>query len=61
LNINSIVKENEELALKDVKIAIELWLETAHKEGREIPQPRGKDFLNSFYETTVSITRPQKA
>ncbi len=32
--------ETEEEALKEVKIAIELWLETARKEGRDIPQPQ---------------------
>ena len=31
--------ETEEEALKEVKIAIDLWLETAEKEGREIPKP----------------------
>ena len=29
--------ESEETALEEVKIDIELWLETAQKEGREIP------------------------
>ena len=37
--------ETEEEALNEVKIAIELWLETAEKEGREIPSPRGKALL----------------
>jgi predicted RNase H-like HicB family nuclease len=31
--------ETEEEALNEVKIAMELWLETAKKEGREIPSP----------------------
>jgi predicted RNase H-like HicB family nuclease len=53
--------ETEESALKEVKIAIELWLETAQKEGRAIPQPRGKDFLNAFYQNTVETTTLQKA
>ncbi|MFB0562395.1 MAG: type II toxin-antitoxin system HicB family antitoxin [Candidatus Lokiarchaeia archaeon] len=30
-------------ALEEVKIAIGLWLETAEKEGREIPKPQGKN------------------
>jgi predicted RNase H-like HicB family nuclease len=34
--------ETEEAALREVKIAIELWLEVAETEGREIPHPRGK-------------------
>ncbi len=31
--------ETEEEARKEIKIAIDLWLETAKKEGREIPKP----------------------
>lgn len=49
-----------EKALEEVKIAIELWLETAKEEGREIPKPRGKEFLNTLYETTVRVKEPQK-
>jgi predicted RNase H-like HicB family nuclease len=37
--------DTEEAALKEVKIAIELWLEVAEEEGREISQPRGKEVL----------------
>jgi len=37
--------KTEEEALKEVKIAIDLWLETARKEEREIPKPMGKEFL----------------
>ncbi len=43
--------ETEEGALKEVKIAIQLWLETAKKEGRRIPQPHGKELLKSLEET----------
>jgi predicted RNase H-like HicB family nuclease len=53
--------DTEEAALKEVKVAIELWLETAQKEGREIPHPQGKEFLNTLYETTVGTSKPQKA
>jgi predicted RNase H-like HicB family nuclease len=31
--------EAEEEALREIKTAIELWIETAKKEGREIPKP----------------------
>ena len=31
--------ETEEGALKEIKVAIDLWLETAKKEGRQIPKP----------------------
>lgn len=37
--------ESEEEALKEIKIAIKLWLEIAQKEGREIPKPLGKKLL----------------
>jgi len=53
--------ESEEAALEEIKIAIELWLEAAQKEGREIPQPHGKELLNTLYESTVCAIRPQKA
>jgi len=39
--------ETEEEALKEVKIAIELWIKTAKKEGREIPKPMGKEPLKA--------------
>jgi predicted RNase H-like HicB family nuclease len=32
--------ESEEEALKEIKIAMKLWLEVAKEEGREIPRPR---------------------
>ena len=48
--------ETEELALKEIKIAMELWLETAQKEGRDIPQPQGKELLNMFYKHTSQPT-----
>jgi predicted RNase H-like HicB family nuclease len=50
----------EEEALKEVKVAVELWLETAEKEGREIPQPRGKELLNIFYENAFRTERDQR-
>ncbi|HOF01849.1 MAG TPA: type II toxin-antitoxin system HicB family antitoxin [Spirochaetota bacterium] len=33
--------KSEEEALKEIKIAINLWLETAKKEGIKIPTPKG--------------------
>ncbi len=41
----------EEEALKEVKIAISLWLETARKEGRQIPLASEKELLKSFMES----------
>ena len=43
--------ETEEDALEEIKKAMELWLETAKKEGRKIPQPRGKEFLKAIFDT----------
>ncbi len=39
-----------EEALEEIKIAIDLWLETAKKEGREIPKPAGKELLKAVVE-----------
>ncbi|MCK4403343.1 MAG: type II toxin-antitoxin system HicB family antitoxin [Dehalococcoidia bacterium] len=43
--------ETEEEALKEVKVAIDLWLETAEKEGREIPLPLRKELLKTLIES----------
>lgn len=43
--------ETEEEALKEVKVAISLWLETAKKEGRQLPKPSEKELLKSFIES----------
>jgi predicted RNase H-like HicB family nuclease len=37
--------ETEETALCELKIAIDLWLETAKKVGRTIPNPREKNYF----------------
>ena len=42
--------ETEEKALEEVKVAIDLWIETAKKEGREIPKPMGRELLRSVVE-----------
>jgi predicted RNase H-like HicB family nuclease len=54
--------KSEEEALEEVKLAIELWLETAKKESREIPKPSGKELLKEIYEkaTTFRTARPHK-
>lgn len=43
--------ETEEEALKEAKVAALLWLETAKKEGRTIPEPHEKELLKSFIES----------
>ena len=40
--------ETPEEALREVKIAIELWLEAAKKIGKEIPKPMGKELLKEI-------------
>ncbi len=34
--------KTEEEALKEIRVAVDLWLEAAKKENREIPKPMGK-------------------
>jgi predicted RNase H-like HicB family nuclease len=46
LPVCSAFGETIEMALKEIKIAIRLWLKTALEEGREIPKPKGKEFLH---------------
>ncbi len=41
----------EEEALKEAKVAIVLWLDTAKKEGRQIPKPHEKELLKSFIDS----------
>jgi len=43
--------ETEEEALKEAKVAIDLWLEAAEKEGRQIPEPFEKELLKTFIES----------
>ena len=53
--------ETEEKALEEIKIAMELWLETAKKEGRRIPKPHGKELLRTICEDLSRTARPQRA
>ncbi len=48
--------ETEEEALKEIKVAIDLWLETAKKEGREIPKPSGKELLRTVVEELAGFS-----
>jgi predicted RNase H-like HicB family nuclease len=43
--------ETEEEALKEAKVAIEVWLKTAKKENQEIPKPFEKELLKTFIES----------
>ena len=40
--------ETEEEALREVKVAVSLWLEAAHEEGRVIPEPAGRERLRDI-------------
>lgn len=42
--------ETEEEALREIKVAISLWLETSQKERKEIPPPTEKELLKSIME-----------
>ena len=55
--------ESEEAALREIMTAMELWLETAEKDGREIPQPGGKELLRVIVDEKIVIrpTHPQGA
>jgi predicted RNase H-like HicB family nuclease len=43
--------QTEEEALKEIKTAIDLWLEIAKKESREIPRPVEKELLKAFMDS----------
>ncbi|MDQ1327367.1 MAG: hypothetical protein QG641_647 [Candidatus Poribacteria bacterium] len=47
--------DSEKNALKEIMIAMELWLETAKNEGREIPQPKGKELLHAIDNKAVAV------
>jgi predicted RNase H-like HicB family nuclease len=40
--------KTEEEALKEIKIAMDLWIETAKKEGFKIPKPKSKALLKDL-------------
>ena len=46
--------ETEEEALSEVKVAIGLWLDTARQEGREIPEPSGREHLREILAGEVA-------
>jgi predicted RNase H-like HicB family nuclease len=45
----------EEESLEEIKIAMDLWLETAEKEGKNIPKPIGKELFKEFYEKNLAF------
>ncbi len=48
--------ETEEEALKEIKVAIKLWIEAAKKEGKEIPKPMEK--AKFMMTEIVGVTYP---
>jgi predicted RNase H-like HicB family nuclease len=48
---------HEEEALREIKIAMELWIKTAEKDRREIPQPAGKAILKPFVDRIAKKKR----
>lgn len=56
----SVFGETEEEALQEVKVAIDLWLDTAREEGREIPKPSGREHLRDIF-AGKGIAREQMA
>lgn len=52
--------ETIEKALEEIKVAMDLWIETAKKEGRKIPIPTGKELLRAVVEEVkVPQTSPR--
>jgi predicted RNase H-like HicB family nuclease len=47
--------ETEEEALKEIKVAIKLWIEAAKKEGRGTPKPKGKELLKAVMEVKSEV------
>ena len=47
--------ESEGAALKEAMTAMELWLETAEKEGRKIPRPAGKELLRAIVDEKIAF------
>jgi len=41
---------DEEEALRQIKIAMDLWIQTATKDRRDIPKPVGKAILKPFVD-----------
>jgi predicted RNase H-like HicB family nuclease len=50
--------ETEEEALREVKVAVSLWLEAAREEGRVIPEPAGRERLRDILSGTGAACGP---
>jgi len=47
--------DTEDDALKEVMTAMELWIQTAKEEGREIPKPKGRELLRAFVGENATV------
>ena len=52
--------KTEEVALREVMTAMELWLKTAEKEERETPRPAGSELLKAIVDEK-SVFRPMRS
>jgi predicted RNase H-like HicB family nuclease len=48
---------DEEEALREIKIAMDLWLQTAKRNRRDIPEPVGKAILKPFVDNIAKKKR----
>ncbi|MDM7913389.1 MAG: type II toxin-antitoxin system HicB family antitoxin [Methanotrichaceae archaeon] len=46
---------SEEEALKEAKIAIDLWVETAERAKREVPRPIGREILRALLKRANTV------
>ncbi|MCE5337959.1 MAG: type II toxin-antitoxin system HicB family antitoxin [Methanomicrobiaceae archaeon] len=52
--------ETEEEALSEVKVAIGFWLDTAREDGREIPEPSGREHLRELLAGKGGAREPRE-
>jgi predicted RNase H-like HicB family nuclease len=52
---------DEKKALEEVMVAMDLWLETAEKEGMVIPSPRGISFLTELKDSLQDEREKQRS
>lgn len=49
--------ETEEDALHEVRVATNLWLAAAKREGRKVPVPGGRELLRDLLEERISAKK----
>jgi predicted RNase H-like HicB family nuclease len=53
--------ETAEQALKEIEIAMDLWLEVARNDNANIPKPQGKEMLAEICKISSNTSRLTKA